>query len=137
MSDLTEDAGRRLQQLIRDLEKDIAETSELTSCLAARRERLAGELEHKRRLAQKWRGRVMKAIEIGEDQLARDALTYSDIYEKSSAVLEEEIQFARHNFFLLAQQISVAKLKLAHTTRLLESVSGGEDAGRERGHSTF
>jgi len=120
------DVRKRLQQWICQMEETVAEMSSRTASLAARERRLVAEMESARRLGEKWSLRVMKAMEIGDDQLARDALAQKEAYEKRVADSEELIRSTRENYALLARRIEELDAKLVRAKRRLETISRQE-----------
>ena len=73
--DRVEDPERMIKQLIREMEENINSAREGVIDALASEKQLAKELDSQRRQADDWYNRARRALETGNETLAREALT--------------------------------------------------------------
>ncbi len=135
LNDLTEgfeDPEQMLKQAIREMEETIAEVTSQTAKAMANGKTLVRELERNRAGQQQWQGRAEKAIEEGNDDLARKALTRKNEHEKLVAALEDQLKSAEEASVSLRCQLSAMKAKLAEAKRNLATLSARQRAAAFR-----
>ena len=77
MNELTEkfeDPEKMLKQAIREMEDSIADVTQQTAKAMAHEKTLSRELQRNRAGSEEWQQRAVKAVEAGDDGLARKAL---------------------------------------------------------------
>ncbi len=97
LNDLTEgfeDPEQMLKQAVREMEETIADVTNQTAKAMANETTLSRELERNRSQKQQWQGRAEKAVEEGNDDLARKALSRKNEHEKLVAALEDQLKSA-------------------------------------------
>ncbi|MGO8752576.1 MAG: PspA/IM30 family protein [Thermoguttaceae bacterium] len=120
LNDLTdhfEDPEAMLRQAIREMETSINEVTEQTAKAMANEKTLTRELDRNRHQVAEWRGRAAKAVEAGDDDLARRALSRKKEHEKLIAALEDQLQAAGEASTVLRRQLDAMKAKLAEAKR--------------------
>ncbi len=117
-----------LEQVTREVEEAISATNSQAMSAVAVENSVACELERNRYQAQLWQSRVMRAVEAGDDELARKALARKHEHQKLIAVLEERLEAARGASIARRRQLEVLKLRLAEARRFLASLPTGEAA---------
>ena len=125
LNDLTEafeDPQRMLKQAIREIEETIAEVTAQTAKAMANGTTLARELERNRVQQQQWQARAEKAIEEGNDDLARKALARKNEHEKLVAALKDQLESAQEASSGLRCQLARMKVNQAESKRNLATL---------------
>jgi phage shock protein A len=131
LNDLTEqfeDPEKMLKQAIREMEESIGEVTGQTAKAMANEKTLSRELERNRAQGQQWQERAEKAVEAGDDALARKALARKNEHEKLVAALEDQLNAAREAVGTLQRQLAGMKAKLAEAKRNLSTLSARKRA---------
>jgi phage shock protein A len=131
LNDLTEgfeDPERMLRQAVREMEETIADVTSQTAKAMANETTLAHELDRNRVLQQQWQARAEKAVEDGNDELARKALARKNEHEKLVAALKNQLDAAQEASASLRCQLGGMKAKLAEGKRNLATLSARKRA---------
>lgn len=131
LNDLTEgfeDPERMLRQAVREMEQTIVDVTSQTAKAMANGTTLARELERNRAQQQQWQGRAEKAVEEGDDDLARKALTRKNEHEKLVTALKDQLDAAEETSASLRSQLEGMKAKLAEGKRNLATLSARKRA---------
>lgn len=123
-----EDPERMLKQAIREMEESIAEVTKQTAKAMANEKTLNRELERNRQQVEQWQGRAETAVEAGDDELARKALSRRKEYAKVMAALEDQLEAAREASSVLRRQLGAMKAKLAEAKRSQATLSARKRA---------
>ncbi len=123
-----EDPERMLKQAIREMEESIAEATGQTAKAMANEKTLARELDRNRAHLDQWQSRAEKAVEAGDDALARKALARKNEHAKVVAALEDQLASAKEASGTLKRQLSGMKAKLAEAKRNLATLSARKRA---------
>jgi phage shock protein A len=131
LNDLTdgfEDPERMLKQAVREMEETIAEVTSQTAKAMANETTLSKELDRNRIQQQQWQSRAEKAVQEGNDELARKALTRKSEHEKLVAALKEQLASAQEASASLRCQLAAMKAKLSEGKRNLATLSARKRA---------
>ena len=123
-----EDPEKMLKQAIREMEDSISEVTSQTAKAMANEKTLARELQRNKAQAEQWMGRAEKAVQAGDDDLARKALARKNEHQKVVEALEDELQAAEEASRTLKRQLSAMKAKLAEAKRNLTTLSARKRA---------
>ncbi|CDI00793.1 MAG: PspA/IM30 family protein [Candidatus Competibacter denitrificans] len=110
--DRVEDPERLIKQLIREMEENINSAREGVIDAVASEKQLAKELESQRRQAEEWHGRARRAVESGNEALAREALMRKKDHDHIVANLEMSWESARRTSERLKTQLRALEMKL-------------------------
>jgi phage shock protein A len=135
LNDLTEgfeDPERMLKQAVREMEETIAEVTNQTAKAMANDTTLARELERNRVQQCQWQDRAERAVDEGNDGLARKAIARKNEHEKLVAALESQLETAREASTSLRCQLAGMKAKLAEGKRNLATLSARQRAANFR-----
>ena len=127
-----EDPEKMLKQAIREMEESIGEATTQTAKSMANEKRLSRELQRNQEQAQRWQQRASQAVEAGDDDLAKKALTRKNEHQKLMLALEDQIATARESSALLKHQLEGMKAKLSEAKRSLASLSARQRAANFR-----
>lgn len=105
-----EDPEKVLDQSLLDMQNDYAKMRQATAQVIASRKQLEVKYENAATMADEWKQRAKLALEKGNDELARQALSKRKVFEETATGLREQ---------LALQQSSVDKL--IEDTRTLEA----------------
>lgn len=131
LSDFTErfeDPEKMLKQAIREMEESISEVTGQTAKAMANEKTLAREHQRNKAQVEQWAGRAEKAVEAGDDDLARKALARKNEHQKVVEALEDQLQAAEEASRTLKRQLSAMKAKLAEAKRNLTTLSARKRA---------
>jgi phage shock protein A len=106
-----------LKQAIREMETSINEVTEQTAKAMASEKTLHRELDRNRQQAGEWKSRAVTAVDAGDDDLARRALSRKQEHEKLIAALEDQLESAHEASTVLRRQLDAMKAKLAEAKR--------------------
>ena len=127
-----EDPEKMLKQAIREMEESIGEATTQTAKSMANEKRLSRELQRNQEQAQRWQQRASQAVEAGDDDLAKKALTRKNEHQKLTLALEDQIATARESSAMLKHQLEGMKAKLSEAKRSLASLSARQRAANFR-----
>jgi phage shock protein A len=128
MTDSFEDPERMLKQAVREMEETIAEVTEQTVKAMANETTLSRELERNRIQQRQWQDRAEKAVEEGNDDLARKAIVRKNEHDKLVAALKDQGEAAQEASASLRCQLAGMKAKLAEAKRNLATLSARKRA---------
>lgn len=123
-----EQPEKMLKQAIREMETSISEVTSQTAKAMANEKTLKRELQRNKAQAEQWAGRAEKAVEAGDDDLARKALARKNEHQKVVEALEDQLQAATEASRTLKRQLSAMKAKLAEAKRNLTTLSARKRA---------
>ena len=131
LNDLTEqfeDPEKMLKQAVREMEESIAEVTQQTAKAMANQKTMARELQRNRAQCEQWQDRAAKAVEAGDDDLARKALARKNEHQKVADALEDQLEAARQAATTLKRELAAMKAKLAEAQRNLTTLSARKRA---------
>ena len=91
MTEKFEDPEKMLKQAIREMEESIAEVTSQTAKAMANEKTVSRELERNRGQVDLWQGRAVKAVDAGDDELARKALVRKNEHAQLVTALEDQL----------------------------------------------
>ncbi len=132
MAEQFEDPERMLKQAVTEMEQSIREATAETAKVMAGEKKLVKELAHNESEAKQWQARAEKAVEAGDDDLARKALTRKKEHEQIAVALRDQLKAARDASETLRHQLDGMKAKLAEAKRNLATLSARKKAADVR-----
>jgi len=114
-----EDPEQMLRQAIREMEQAIGRAKPDVARAMANEKMLAKELASNEKQVEVWSGRAAAAVEAGDDDLARKALSRKREYEKIAAALRDQHEAAADASNTLRRQLEAMQAKLAEAERRL------------------
>jgi len=131
LNDLVDDfenPEQMLRQAVREMEESIAEMTQQTAKTMANEKTLQRELDRNRQQVEQWQGRAMSAVEAGDDELAKKALSRKNEHQKLVAALQDQLETAREASGTMKRQLDGMKAKLAEGKRNLATLSARKRA---------
>ncbi len=110
--DRVEDPERMIKQLIREMEENINSAREGVIDALASEKQLAKELDNQRRQAEEWYNRARRAMENGNETLAREALLRKKEHDDLAGNLQGSWQSAKRTSERLKAQLRALEGKL-------------------------
>jgi phage shock protein A len=127
-----EDPETMLRQAVREMETAIGQAKQETARAMAS-EKLAGKsLAEHRRQAQDWQQRAERAVQAGDDVLARKALSRKHEYDRMVAALQDQAAAAAETSQTLRRQLYAMQAKLAEAKRRLGALVARQRAAEVR-----
>ena len=127
-----EDPEKMLKQAIREMVESIGSATTQTAKSMANEKRLSRELQRNREQVDRWRQRALQAVEAGDDDLAKKAITRKNEHKKLTLALEDQIATAREASAMLKHQLEGMKAKLSEAKRSLASLTARQRAANFR-----
>ncbi len=130
--DRVEDPERMIKQLIREMEENVNSAREGVIDALASEKQLARELDSQRRQAEDWYNRARRALEIGNETLAREALTRKKEHDDIVANLQASWESARRTSERLKAQLRALETKLEEARLKKSSLVARQRAAQAR-----
>jgi phage shock protein A len=127
-----EDPEKMLKQAIREMEESIETATKETAKTLASEKRLAKELAHNESEARRWQDRAQQAVQSGDDELARKALSRKKEHDKLAVALKDQIAAVSDASQTLRHQLDGMKAKMAEAKRNLATLSARQKAATVR-----
>ncbi|HTN77786.1 MAG TPA: PspA/IM30 family protein [Pirellulaceae bacterium] len=128
MTEQFEDPEKMLRQAIREMEETINDATQQTAKAMASEKTLARELDRNQQQVALWQDRAVKAVDAGDDDLARKGLARKQEHEKLVVALEDQLQSAAEANKTLRHQLDAMKAKLAEAKRNLSTLGARKRA---------
>ncbi len=100
--DQAEDPEMMIDQIMRDMESNIADARKQVAAMIAQEKELEYDRDETQKLADAWGDKAQRAVEANKDDLAREALRRQKDYADNAALYDQQ---------LIAQKEAVTKLK--------------------------
>ncbi len=131
LNDLTEgfeDPEQMLRQAVREMEETIGDATSQTAKAMANETTLSNELDRNLAQQKQWQSRAERAVEEGNDDLARKAIARKNEHEKLVAALRDQLRSAQEASASLRCQLAAMKAKLSEGKRNLATLSARKKA---------
>lgn len=128
-----EDPETMLRQAVREMDEAVGVALDRAVSAVAHEKLLTRELAENRRQAERWQVRARKALEAGEEDLARRALAHRIEHERLVATLEDQQATASAASVRLRRQIDGLRAKLAEAKRELAALTARKRIAEARG----
>jgi phage shock protein A len=127
-ADQFEEPEIMLRQAVREMAEAIDDSTQQTAKSMANEKLLVKELARNRTQCDTWQSRAEKAVEAGDDDMARNALTRKNEYHSLVQALEDQLEVARTSSRTLQRQLAAMKAKLSEAQRNLATLSARKRA---------
>lgn len=117
-----------LRQVVREMETAIDQSTEQTAKAMASERLLAQELERNTAQREQWQSRAEKAVQAGDDDLARRAIARKNEYHSLVEGLDDQLKLAQESSRSLQRQLVAMKAKLAEARRNLATLAARKRA---------
>ena len=146
MLDRAEEPDKMIRQMVRDMEEAVGKATASVGTAVANHKRLERQFNDKQSQVAEWQRKAERAVEAGEDVLARRALERKAVFAKAAEDLAPAVEESRQTAEQLREQLRELKTKLEEARtrqgtliarhqaaqarkRLAQSISGlGQDA---------
>lgn len=130
--DRVEDPERMIKQLIREMEENVNSAREGVIDALASEKQLAKELDSQRRQADDWYNRARRALETGNETLAREALLRKKEHDGIVANLQASWESSRRTSERLKAQLRALETKLEEARLKKSSLVARQRAAQAR-----
>ena len=130
--DRVEDPERMIKQLIREMEENVNSAREGVIDALASEKQLAKELDGQRRQADDWYNRARRALETGNETLAREALLRKKEHDGIVANLQASWESSRRTSERLKAQLRALETKLEEARLKKSSLVARQRAAQAR-----
>jgi len=121
-----------IKQLIREMEENVNSAREGVIDALASEKQLAKELDSQRRQAEDWYNRARRALETGNEMLAREALLRKKEHDGTVASLQASWESARRTSERLKAQLRALETKLEEARLKKSSLVARQRAAQAR-----
>lgn len=138
MTEGLEDPEMMLRQAVREMEQSIADATQETAKVLANEKLLVKELASNRQQALDWQAKAEKAVDNGDDGLARKALGRKQEHQKLVTALDDQLKHSQDTTKMLKHQLEGMQAKLAEAKRNLATLSARKKAAdfRKKMHTS-
>lgn len=123
-----EDPETMLKQAIREMESSIAEARREVVQVMASEKLVSKNVADNQRQARAWEEQATRAMQAGDERLARKALTRKQEHGKVSAALKDQLSATTEASLTLRRQLEAMQAKLAEAKRRLGAFSARKKA---------
>lgn len=133
-----EDPEKMLRQAVREMEQSIQEATQETAKVMANQKLLGKELANNQRQMGDWQRKAETAVQSGDDDLARKALSRKREHQNLVVALLDQANSAEETSRTLRNQLDGMRSKLAEAKRNLATLSARKRAAdfRKKMHCT-
>jgi phage shock protein A len=110
--DKAEDPEKMIKQMVIEMEEAVNKATTAVGSAIANAKQLEKQHDEKKKLADEWQDRALKAVNAGRDDLARQALEKKNMFGKAATDLEVPLAEAQKTSTLLRGQLEQLKGKL-------------------------
>jgi phage shock protein A len=110
--DRAEDPEKMIKQMVIEMEEAVNKATTAVGSAIANEKQLSRQYEEKKKLADEWQERAVKAVNAGRDDLARQALEKKNMFAKAAADLEGPMTEAQKASTTMRGQLEQLKAKL-------------------------
>ena len=110
--DRAEDPEKLIRQMIREMEEAVNKATASVGTAVANQKRLERQYHEKQAQSEDWQRKAERAVEAGEDDLARRALERRAVFEKAVEDLAPAMEESRQTATQLREQLRELKAKL-------------------------
>ena len=128
MTEGLEDPEKMLKQAVREMEQSIADATQETAKVLANEKLLVKELASNRQQSLDWQNKAEKAVDAGDDGLARKALSRKQEHHKLVIALEDQLKLAQETTSTLKHQLDGMRAKMSEAKRNLSTLSARKKA---------
>ena len=120
--DRAEDPEKMIDQILRDMQSNIATARAQVAAMIAQEKELEADLEETRNLSNEWAEKARRAVAAGKDDLARQALRRKRDNDENAAVYEQTYQSQKQTVEKLKQQLGLLESKYQTTLSQRDSL---------------
>lgn len=142
--DQAEDPEIMIDQILRDMESNIADGRKQVAAMIAQEKELEYERDETTKLADAWGDKARRAVEAGKDDLAREALRRQKDYADNAALYEQQLTVQKEAVGRLKSQLSQLEAKYDSTRSQRDAMVARQKRARAQaqiaeslGSSTF
>jgi phage shock protein A len=110
--DRAEDPEKLIRQMVREMEEAVNKATASVGTAVANQKRLERQYDERQTQAADWQRKAERAVEAGEDELARRALERKSVLERAVTELEPAVEESRRTAQQLREQLRELKSKL-------------------------
>ncbi len=110
--DRAEEPEKMIRQMVREMEEAVNKATASVGTAVANQKRLERQCNEKQALVEEWQRKAERAVESGEDDLARRALERKAVFLKASEELKPALEESQQTADQLRDQLRELKTKL-------------------------
>ena len=113
--DGAEDPEKMIDQILRDMQTNIATARSQVASMIAQEKELQADLAETRQLSTEWEEKAKRAIAAGKDDLAREALRRKRDNDENASIYQHQYETQRQTVEKLRQQLGLLESKYQST----------------------
>jgi len=110
--DKAEDPEKMIKQMVIEMEEAVNKATTAVGSAIANEKQIERQHEMKKKQADEWQQRALKAVNAGRDDLARQALEKKNMFQKATTDLEGPLAEAQKSATVMRGQLEQLKAKL-------------------------
>ncbi len=119
-----------LRQSVKDMKTELARVVKASAEAMSNTNRLEAEYERYQRQSEEWQGRAKKALNAGNEELARKALVKKNEADAQVESLKPAVDKARETSGMLKEQVLNLKRKISEAERMAGTLIARKNAAR-------
>jgi phage shock protein A len=128
--DQAEDPEKMIDQIIRDMESNIADARKQVAAMIAQEKELEYDRDETQKLADAWGDKAQRAVEANKDDLAREALRRQKDYADNAALYDQQLVAQKEAVTKLKSQLSQLEAKYDQTRSQRDSLVARQKRAR-------
>lgn len=128
--DGAEDPEKMIDQILRDMQTNIATARSQVASMIAQEKELQADLAETRQLSTEWEEKAKRAIAAGKDDLAREALRRKRDNDENSSIYQHQHETQRQTVEKLKQQLGLLESKYQTTLGQRDSLMARQRRAR-------
>jgi len=128
--DQAEDPEIMIDQILRDMESNIADARKQVAGMIAQEKELEYERNETKKLSDAWGDKAQRAVDADKDDLAREALRRQKDYGDNAALYEQQLQLQSQAVSKLKSQLSQLETKYDQTRSQRDSLIARQKRAR-------
>ncbi|MFH1571854.1 MAG: PspA/IM30 family protein [Gemmatimonadota bacterium] len=130
--DRAEEPEKMIRQMVREMEEAVGKATASVGTAVANQKRLERQHHEAQTQAAEWQQKAERAVEAGEDELARRALERKTVLEKAAHDLETPVVESRQTAAQLREQLRELKAKLEEARTRQDTLVARHQAAQAR-----
>ncbi len=128
--DQAEDPEIMIDQILRDMQSNIADARKQVASMIAQEKELEYERDETQKLADAWGDKAQRAVDAGKDDLAREALRRQKDYSDNAALYQQQLELQSQAVTKLKGQLSQLEAKYDQTRSQRDSLVARQKRAR-------
>jgi len=132
--DQAEDPEVMIDQILRDMQSNIADARKQVAAMIAQEKELEYDRDETKKLADAWGDKAQRAVDADKDDLAREALRRQKDYSDNAALYQQQFEVQNQTVTKLKSQLAQLEAKYDQTRSQRDSLVARQKRARAQAH---